>query len=72
MALRHVVLGALQTAKLMRLDARRFRSAAQSIQKVLKQDPDREPQDPETMRALIVEWAQAAGLKFERHERPVI
>jgi hypothetical protein len=70
---RLIVMGASLTAKLTRLPAKDFRSAVLSVQKSLDRDPDAsEHQDPETQRALILEWADSIGLKVERHERPVI
>jgi len=69
---RLIVMGASLTAKLHRLPTRQFRSAIQSLQNALKKTERTEPQDPETQRALILDWAAEMGLKVERHERPVI
>ena len=67
---RLAMMGASLTAKLHRLPAREFRSAIRNIQAALKPRPER--QDPETQRALLLDWAAQMGLKVEHHERPVI
>jgi len=70
---RIAVVGASLAAKLARLPARQFQSAIRSIEKSLKKDPDASTrQDPQTQRALMLEWAESLGLKVERHNSPVI
>jgi hypothetical protein len=66
-------MGASLSAKLARLPAKQFRSAIRSIERMLQKDPGAtERQTPEQTRVLILDWAAQAGLKVERHERPVI
>ena len=67
---RLAMMGASLTAKLQRLPATDFRRAIRSIQQALKPRPER--QDPETQRAILLDWAAQMGLKVEHHERPVI
>lgn len=66
-------MGASLTAKLIRAAPKDFRRALADISRAMnKPIGPTERQDPETQRALFLDWAASLGLKVERHEKPVI
>lgn len=57
------------TAALVRHQGRRF----PSLKSLLHEPPPRElRQSPDAQRAFFLEFARRAGLKVERHDKPVI
>lgn len=70
---RLAVMGASLTAKLVRAAPKDFRRALADIGRTLKKPiGPTERQDPETQRALLLDWAASLGLKVEHHAKPVI
>lgn len=42
------------------------------LESVLRSERRRTVQDPRLIQESILDWAAAAGLKVERHEKPVV
>ena len=67
---RRSMIAAYTTARLVRATSRV--PSLSVLLRGLEEPGPRPPQDPDEVRGAILGWAKAAGLKVERHEKPVI